>query len=83
MGDTDITVTMDDGEGEVLELFFLGAGECYSGSCETAGIESFTRSALGPGTYYIAVDGSNHQQGAYTLEVNCSKSFLFLPLVVK
>jgi hypothetical protein len=82
-GDTyTITVSMDDGAGDVMDVFFLGAGECYSGTCQTADTETFTVTDLAPGKYYIAVDGYNGQQGPYTLEVSCSKDWIYLPLVI-
>jgi len=86
-GDTyTVTATISGTIGVDLDVFFLDSGDCYSGTCQTPsayGDTTVTLTDLDPGSYYIAVDGYDGDAGAYTLTIGCSKTFIFLPLVVK
>ena len=70
VGDADITATMVDGANDMLDIFFLGLSECYSGTYQTADTETLTITNLNGGTYHIAIDDYNGQQGSINLEVD-------------
>jgi hypothetical protein len=83
-GDTyTVTATLSGLGGIDLDIFLLPPGDCYSGTCLTYHGTSLTAYDLDPGVYYIAVDGYSGSEGAYTLTVNCSKNFIYLPLIMK
>jgi hypothetical protein len=67
--DDTIEVTLSNLNGIDLDAFLLNA-ECDNTTCIDSGNISFD-TALTAGTYFIAVDGFNTAQGAFTLSVGC------------
>ncbi|MBN1666672.1 MAG: hypothetical protein JW862_06275 [Anaerolineales bacterium] len=67
-----------------LDVFFLSSLGCQTGDCinqDGYGDWSLTVSDLQAGTYYIVVEGFQKSEGNYTLDVSCSPTFLYLPLL--
>jgi hypothetical protein len=66
-----LTATLSNLTGGDLDVFILSS--CSSSSCLAFG-DNAAVASVGPGTYYILVDGFNGAIGGYTLTVNVSGS---------